>query len=251
MTSRTAHLVSFALVLLAFASTAWGQAKPERPQPIAPEEGERLGRALVAELISRAPEVSARTNTLRIEDAAGDSRKVQVIFETQTTSNGWTTSYQAVDAGAAPTTLVVLHQPGKPNVYRLEGPNPRSLSADELMTPFAGSDFWYADLGLEFLRWPRQVVLKQEMRKSQACDVLESTNPSPTPTGYSRVVSWVDRDSGGIVHADAYDAAGRILKRFEPSEVQKVDGKFQVKEIRMSNRKTNTRSWVIFDLGKG
>jgi YD repeat-containing protein len=48
------------------------------------------------------------------------------------------------------------------------------------------------------------------------CKVLESTNPNPSTNGYSRVVSWIDEETLGIVQAYAYDAQGRKLKEFYP-----------------------------------
>ena len=73
----------------------------------------------------------------------------------------------------------------------------------------ARSEGELADLGLEFLHWPQQRVLRYEMRRSKSCEVLESLNPQPVPGGYARVVSWVITESPhGIVHAAAY-AAGR------------------------------------------
>jgi hypothetical protein len=50
------------------------------------------------------------------------------------------------------------------------------LAAADIATPFAGSDFCLADLGLEFFQWPQQKVLKQEIHRSRGCTVLESTN---------------------------------------------------------------------------
>ena len=51
------------------------------------------------------------------------------------------------------------------------------------MDPFAGSDFWLCDLGLEFFHWPQQKVLKKEFHRQCACTVLESTNPNPSADG--------------------------------------------------------------------
>jgi hypothetical protein len=59
------------------------------------------------------------------------------------------------------------------------------------MAPFTGSDFWIADLGLDFLHWPKQRLLRKEMRHSKSCEVLESVNPQSVPGGYARVVSWI------------------------------------------------------------
>jgi YD repeat-containing protein len=116
------------------------------------------------------------------------------------------------------------------------------------MVPFAGSDFWVADLGLEFLHWPTQRVLRREMRHGQPCAVLESLNPRPAPTGYARVVSWVDTDNGGILHADAYDARGQLMKEFDPSGLKKVNGQRKLEEMEMRNRKTGSHTWIKFDL---
>ena len=88
------------------------------------------------------------------------------------------------------------------------------------------------------------------MRRSHFCDVLESANPKPGP-GYSKVVSWVELEPPhGIVHADAYDTRGEVVKRFDPTEFEKVQGEYQLQEMEIRNRKTGSRTWIAFDLQK-
>ena len=119
------------------------------------------------------------------------------------------------------------------------------------MVPFAGSDFWIADLGLEFLHWPQQRVLKKQMRKGLFCDVLQSTNPQPGPGSYARVLSWiaVNRpDDIVIVHAEAYDNRDKLLKEFDPKKVEKVDGVWQLEEMEIRNRQTGSRTKIEFNL---
>ncbi len=119
------------------------------------------------------------------------------------------------------------------------------------MAPFAGSDFWIGDLGLEFLHWPAQRLLKKEMRHSKSCDVLESINPAPVPGGYARVVSWIMIESPhGIVHADAYDAQGKLLKQFDPKDLEKVNGEYRVDEMQMRNRQTGSRTVIKLNFGQ-
>ena len=125
-----------------------------------------------------------------------------------------------------------------------------SLKADGANTPFANSDFWLCDLGLEFFHWPQQKVLKKEIHRSCACTVLESTNPNPSTNGYSRVVSWVDTESLGIVEAYAYDANGKKLKNFYPKDIKKVNGQWQVQTLVMENLQTGSKSRLEFDLKK-
>ena len=120
------------------------------------------------------------------------------------------------------------------------------------MLPFAGSDFWVADLGLEFLHWPQQRVLKKEMRKGQSCAVLESVNPHPVRGGYLRVVSWVGvnhPDEIVLIHADGYDDQDKKLKEFDPKNLEKVNGAYQLESMEMRNVQTNSRTLIEFDLG--
>jgi hypothetical protein len=117
------------------------------------------------------------------------------------------------------------------------------------MLPFAGSDFWAADLGLDFLRWPQQRVTKKQMRKHVFCDVLESINPHPVPGGYSKIVSWIGAnrpDELVIVHAEAFDAKGKLLKLFDPRKLERVNGSYQLEEMEIRNRQTGTSTKVQF-----
>ncbi len=161
--------------------------------------------------------------------------------------------------------FVIQHESGFQNHYLRQhavqtitsgsGPNTNfpinpNLSEDEIVGPFAGSDFTVADLGLEFFHWPQQKVLKKEIHRSCACTVLESTNPNPSTNGYSRVVSWVDSESLGIVEAYAYDTNGKKLKNFYPKDIKKVNGQWQVQTLVMENLQTGSRSRLEFDLNK-
>src|SRR5690348_13732646 len=77
---------------------------------------------------------------------------------------------------------------GKTNstVGPLNGDKIKNLSVSETSIPFAHSDFWICDLGLEFFHWPEQKIIKKEFARGRGCMVLESTNPNPSPNSYSR-----------------------------------------------------------------
>ncbi|MFA6547195.1 MAG: outer membrane lipoprotein-sorting protein, partial [Limisphaerales bacterium] len=120
--------------------------------------------------------------------------------------------------------------------------------AVNLLVPFAGSDFWLVDLGLDFFHWPEQRLLKKEQRRGEACYVLESTTSKPAPGGYSRVVSWLDQQTLGIVVAEAYDTRGRLMKQFEPKSFKKVNGQWRLKEMEIRNEQTDSRTSLVFDV---
>ncbi len=242
-----------AFLLLAQACFAQRQVDT-RPAPLDPVQAEREARALVADMLSQRP---SQTNTgiLKIRDANAQQREIPMRFEIWSTADTSTSIYEAKDPGPPrrDLKLTVIHSDGRPNQYSLgeDGGPLKTLTGNETMIPFAGSDFWVADLGLEFLHWPQQRLLRKEMRRSRFCDMLESSNPKPTPQGYSRVISWVEHEPPhGIVHADAYDTNGKIIKRFDPKEFEKIQGEYQLQEMEIRNLKTGSRTSIEFNFEK-
>jgi YD repeat-containing protein len=251
------------LALLAFSRPCFGQRQIEpRPAPLNPVEAERQARALVAEMLAEKPEQnSTNTGWVRIWDAEDKEHQIPVRFETIVTPSNWLNVYETLPSASGPgrEKLTVIHTDEQPNRYELTEPAaagatnvvPKELTPAQSMVPFADSDFWIADLGLEFLHWPKQRLLEKEMRHSKFCDVLESVNPAPAPGGYSRVVAWIMIESPhGIVHADAYDAQGKLLKRFDPTALEKVQGQYQVEAMEIRNLKTGSRTVIKMDLDR-
>jgi hypothetical protein len=225
------RISAFGISLFALASSAQPKGAPPSPPPLDPAQAEIQGKALVAELLARQPESSITNNgILKIQEPKHPWREVPVKFSIVQTADGWTGLYEAVsnDSQSGQAKLKIIHANSQPNRYELaergqSGVTTRVLTGQEAMIPFAGSDFWLADLGLEFLHWPQQRILKRELRRSQYCNVLESVDPHPAPGGYSRVVSWIDTETGGIVHAEAFrDDGDEPLKKFDPTEFKKI-----------------------------
>jgi len=226
-------------------------------------DAETQGRQLAQQLCAGKP-LGASTNTgvLKIREAKGKRSEIPVQCEVSVTETNWRGIYETTDMNSNRVTLEVIHASNGPNAYDLTiyyripaKVAERSLlfktsrlSGDELMLPFAGSDFWNCDLGLEFFHWPEQKVLKKEFRRNCSCIVLESTNPNPTTNGYSRVVCWIDEESDGIVQAEAYDVKGKLLKEFYPKDVKKVEGQWQVQSMEIDNVQTGSRTRLEFDL---
>jgi hypothetical protein len=216
---------------------------------------ETEGRDLARQLLEQRPAESFTTSgVLRIRDAKRKRTDITLNFQIVLNETNWATIYRSSSTnGDRGVGLVVTRNGAGPNSYSLAWEENHSLqhktpSGAETMVPFVGSDFWIADLGLEFFHWPAQKVLKHEMRRGQACKVLESTNPNPSTNSYSRVVSWIDNDTGGIVQAEAFDAKGRLLKEFAPKEFKKVNGQWQLQEMEIRNVQTGSRTRLEFDL---
>jgi hypothetical protein len=259
----------FGLASLLLLSPGLGLAQPKNPAPppvlLERAEGERQARELLGNLLAQKPAQSS-SNIAVVKIRGSDRKETQIParFAVLVTPTNYLNIYEAGRAGAGSGTmkLTIVHSDGRPNEYLLSDPaakgeteaQPKRLTPSQLMIPFAGSDFWVADLGLEFLHWPQPRVLKREMRRSQFCAVLESINPHSVSGGYSRVVSWVGTshpDEFVLVHADAYDSQGRLLKEFDPKSLEKVNGAYQLESMEMRNVQTNSRTVIEFDLGPG
>jgi len=208
-------------------------------------DAEIRGRQLAQQLCELQPTVNfTNQGVLQIRHGDGKQTGVSVRFQTIVTTTNWRVIYETTDE-TNQVRLVVIHSGGQPNRYQFLK---NDLNENEIMAPFAGSDFWIADLGLQFFHWPQQKILKHEMRRGRSCQVLESTNPDPSPNGYSRVVSWIDNETLGIVQAEAYDAKGQLLKEFYPKTFKKVNGQWELQEMEIRNDQTGSRTRLEFDL---
>lgn len=217
---------------------------------------EEEGRRLAAELCAQPPAFNTG-GTLRRRPPEGRwLAPIPVRLDVYPVEPGWRSVYQAFSlAGAVTETLEVRYQPGAPTLYEhttLEAgpglPRSRTLLGEEACVPFAGSDFWLCDLGLEFLRWPTQRVSRSETRKGRFCRVLESLSPHPRPTAYGRVLSWVDAQYRGLLRAEAYGADGRLRKEFSIGGFKKVRGNWLLKDMELRDAQSDSRTRIEFDL---
>ena len=180
------------------------------------------GPDLAAELRSLMPaESTMGKGALRIREPDGRRHSIPFRYRIVLDQDVWHSVYERPPTGDIPgEKLAVVHSPDQPNRYLLWKnwrpdditQEPELLLGSEAMVPFAGSDFWLADLGLEFLHWPEQELvtdLKIRMRKGRPCRILDSTNPASDAGGYLRVRSWIDTRTGQPILAEAYDAEGR------------------------------------------
>ena len=219
-----------------------------------PAEQIALGRALSANLRALQPRESVTNSAaLRMRDTKGRRSELRVEFRTLVSPTNWVSSYIATSTNGFSSTLAVHHADGQPNRYLVRASKDDSqplaaIAGNDTMRPFAGSDYWFADLGLDFFHWPEQRVIKKELRSGEACRVLESVNPHPAPGAYRRVVTWIDNDTLGIVHADAHGFDNKLLKDFAPKKFRKVKGQWQLEEMEIRNEQTDTRTSIIFDL---
>jgi hypothetical protein len=224
------------------------------PTPTEPANGPTL-----AELLRNAP--PEETNTVQgtlIIRAGGQTKNVPVVCRVVLHDDAWESIYDvAATNNTGAEQLRVLHRANSPNQYLYAHaaapstplPAPAPISpADAAATPLGGSDFSAADLGLDFLHWPQQTKLKDEMRLGQPCYVLESRDPAAASV--VRVKSYIDKESNAPIVAEGYDAAEHKIKEFSlhGSSFKRVHGHWQLENMGIRDYKKNSRTELKFDI---
>lgn len=122
---------------------------------------------------------------------------------------------------------------------------PRRLAGNNKKSSFVGTDLSYGDLvGHKPQNWTHKFV-RQEKLATFTTYVVESVPKSPdiaVDSGYSKRVSWIDKDSFVAIKVDFYDPAGTLLKTADSSELKQVDiknRKWQPMLVQVKNHQTN------------
>lgn len=189
--------------------------------------------------------------TLQTKKRRGRRISQTILLRTRAADNQTHSTFTVSSPNGNIVCLTILYNPQQaPRYYFSNNPNQigRPLSPQEAMSSFAGSNFWPADLGLEFFHWPQQKILPNiriKMRKGVACRVLESRRQPAADFGYSRVRSWISREHLGLVYAEAYNTDGKCIKTFEVSGLQKIDDQWKVSELRIRNEITKSTTKLI------
>jgi hypothetical protein len=242
--SAPVHLI--AAVVLFFAIAAHSQTNTLSDAEI---QGRALAQKMVDRIETSVTESATNTGILIIRDNHG-KQSLPLVLKILVTTTNWVNLYEATTTNGVEY-ISCPHSPENSGGLEYHSPIPFGFDGTALSDrSFAGSDFSVGDMTLNFLHWPGQKFVKKDIHRSCGCTVLESTNPNPGTNGYSRVVSWVDDDSLGIVEAYAYDRNGKQLKDFYPKDFKKINGQWQVQTLVMENVQTGSKSRIEFDLKK-
>jgi len=145
----------------------------------------------------------------------------------------------------------------------------RKISAAQGDDAFLGSDFTTEEITTRKLEDETYKLLKEEKFggytsgfngrayfKDADCFVIEA-RPKRDPWYYSKRVVWIDKETGGGIYQEIYDATGRKYKIiFKNYEIKKVDGRdyptqslLEVKNLRTGHSTVIEMKDIRFDQG--
>lgn len=106
------------------------------------------------------------------------------------------------------------------------------MTESQLDKPVRDTPISYEDLSMRFLYWPVAKVAGEDIQLTRNCWKVR-IEPGNLKSQYSSAMLWIEKQSGALVKVETYDRAGNLLKRFEVKSVQKVDGGYILKQMRI------------------
>ena len=98
------------------------------------------------------------------------------------------------------------------------------------------TDISYEDLSLGFLYWPDAKVQGEQTMLLQKCWIIRVAPGGKGDSQYRRVDLWISKKTGALMQAEAFDANGKLARKFKVISGQPVgDGLWILKEMRIES----------------
>ena len=123
----------------------------------------------------------------------------------------------------------------------------KRISSVNKSGPFVGSEFAFEDFtALELMKYGYK-YLREEPCGALACDVVERY-PRYEHSGYTRQVSWIDREVFQIRKVEFYDRRGDLLKTLTLEDYRLYEDKYwRAHTFVMVNHQTGKRTDLIYE----
>lgn len=113
------------------------------------------------------------------------------------------------------------------------------IAGREFSQNVRGTAITYEDLALRFIYWSNAKVLGEDYINTRRVWKLELLPPS-RDSPYARVFVWCEQESGALMRMEGFDPNGKLVKRFEVVSVQKVEGRYLLKQMRIEQIRPDT-----------
>jgi len=118
----------------------------------------------------------------------------------------------------------------------------RRIASSEKDENFAGTDFSYEDIsGPKLEDYHYDLVDDAVLCNSEECYLIASF-PKGTESRFSKILSWVIKDSFFVIKAEYYNKLDRLEKTFNASQISLINDIWTAMEISMENHKTRHKT---------
>jgi hypothetical protein len=105
------------------------------------------------------------------------------------------------------------------------------ISAAKFDDPVRDTSITYEDLAMRFLYWPDAKVVDDAAILTRDSWEVEIRPPAGTVTQYSRVNAWFSKADSAMMKMEAFDAAGKSVRKFTARSAMKRDGFWYLKTM--------------------
>lgn len=109
------------------------------------------------------------------------------------------------------------------------------IKARDQHTNFMGTDFTYYDLAEREPDEENHQLLKIEELNGRLCYVVESTPKESSNDGYSKKITWVDKERFTKMRIKYFNKAGRFSKQFDPDKWEKISNIWTARQLVMED----------------
>ncbi len=156
----------------------------------------------------------------------GNSTPFQIIWE------GDTIRYQFFNPDQA---LILKLGNKTAELWERQGNQTAAITPSRFDQRVCGTSVTYEDLAFQFLYWPHPTIVGEDNLRTRLAWIIQLKSPNKA-SRYGMVRIWIDKESGALLRMEGFDSRGRSLKRFEVISVQKADGHWLLKEMRIEER---------------
>ena len=121
----------------------------------------------------------------------------------------------------------------------------KRISSANKSGPFVGSEFAFEDFTALELNKYSYNWLRHEIFDGLETDVIERT-PLYEKSGYSRQITWIDRDIHQVRKVEFYDRRGDLLKTLVLTDYHDYDGIWRSHHFEMVNHQTGKSTDLIY-----
>ena len=121
----------------------------------------------------------------------------------------------------------------------------KRISSANKSGPFVGSEFAFEDFTALELNKYDYTWLREEEYGGFSTDVIER-RPRYENSGYSRQVSWVDRDVYQVRKVEFYNRRGDLLKTLTLADYRNYDGVWRSQRMEMVNHQTGKSTDLLY-----
>jgi hypothetical protein len=154
-------------------------------------------------------------------------------------------------ASVAGTRFLTIENPGAPDDRWIFLPSlgkVRRIAASEGSSSFMGTDFSYDDISSanRSADLDNHILLREEVLDGRPCYVIES-RPKDASYQYSRMIQWIDKDTGINRKLELYDRRDTLVKTVRMDDIRETQGRLNPMMTTITTLAAGTSTTLYID----